>query len=163
MPSEITETDAREWPVLHHVSADPIVGCNGSPLTTTWPPTTCKQVRVTSYNRYFLSRADFMLLVARINSWDYTGPSASSVRDQGPGSFSCPPTHPSVWTLNLLDGDLRNSTVAGRLSMFATRGRFPWKARTGKLYIQLPKSLQGKKIKWYSPQQAAEAYRVVRC
>jgi hypothetical protein len=37
---------------------------------------------------------------------------------------------PHVYLLLHSNGDLRNSTVAGRLSMFATYGRYPWKAST---------------------------------
>jgi hypothetical protein len=37
---------------------------------------------------------------------------------------------PRVYLLLHSNGDLRNSTVAGWLSMFATCGRFPWKAPT---------------------------------
>jgi hypothetical protein len=37
---------------------------------------------------------------------------------------------PRVYLQLHYDGDLRNSTVADRLSMFTTCGRFPWKAAT---------------------------------
>jgi hypothetical protein len=37
---------------------------------------------------------------------------------------------PLVYLLLHSNGDLRNSTVVGRLSMFTTCGRFPWKDPT---------------------------------
>jgi hypothetical protein len=40
---------------------------------------------------------------------------------------------PRVYLLLHNNRDLRNSTVVGRLSMFATYGRFPWRAPTNPL------------------------------
>jgi hypothetical protein len=48
----------------------PIVQRNSSPVTNTWPLTTCRQVPFIWYN-YFLSRTNFILLTGRINSRDY--------------------------------------------------------------------------------------------
>lgn len=44
MVGQIAGTDGREWPLLQYVSEGAIVQQQNSPLTDTWPLTTCKQV-----------------------------------------------------------------------------------------------------------------------
>jgi hypothetical protein len=53
-----------------------------------------------------------------------------------------------VYLLLHSNGDLRNSTVAGRLLMFATSGSFQWKTSTG--LHPLVMRVHGVMLKWLS-------------